>query len=109
MLYYGSKGTLCLYFKGELISSFPLSNKKTLELYFQQGEELIRKSKGVPIKLQIKTYLHMCNMVCNRKKNKQGIRTQDHIFFLNCLFALMRLKIIDNDESNGFMCFNKKK
>ncbi len=109
MLYYGSKGTLCLYFKGELISSFALSKKKTLELYFQQGEELIRKSKGVPIKVQIKTYLHMCNMVYNRKINKQGIRRGDHIFFLNSLFALMRLNIIDNDESNGYMCFNKKK
>ena len=51
----------------------------------------------------------MCNMVHDRKINKQGIRKGDHIFFLNSLFALMRLNIIDNDDTNGYMCFNKKK
>ncbi len=83
--------------------------KKTLQGYLNQGEELIYKSKGIPIKVQIKTYLLFCNEIYSRKKNKLSIRRSDHIFFLNCLSALMRLKIIDNDESNGYMCFNKKK
>ncbi len=48
-------------------------------------------------------------MIYQRKKNNQGIRRGDHIYFLNCLFALMRLRIIDNDELNGYMCFKKKK
>ena len=33
-IYYGSQGTICLYFKGKLISSFPLSVKKTIDKYF---------------------------------------------------------------------------
>ena len=109
MIYEGSKGSLNLYYKSLLISSFPLTNKKTFERYFYQGEYLIRKSKQIPIKIQIKTYLHFCNMIFSRKKNNQPIRKSDHEMFLNSLFALMRLKIIDDDESNGYLIMNKKK
>ena len=108
-IYYGNKGSLCLYYKGKLISSFPLSTKKTFQRYCNQGEELIFKSKGINIKTQIKTYTHFCNMILNRKNNNQPIRRSDHIFFLNCLMALLRLKIIDNDELNGYMIFKKPK
>jgi len=108
-IYCGSNGTLCLYFKGVLISSFPLTEKKTFQAYLNQGEELIYKSKGIPIKIQIKTYLHFCNIIYRRKNNNQSIYKSDHINFLNCLTALLRLKIIENDELNGFMCFPKRK
>jgi hypothetical protein len=109
MIYNGSNGSICLYYKGLLISSFPLTKRKTLDAYLQQGEELIRSSKGIPINVQIKTYLHFCNMIHSRKNNNESIRRGDHIYFLNCLTALMRLRIIHNDESNGYMCFKKKK
>ena len=109
MIYNGSEGSVCFYFKGLLMSSYPLTKKKTLNAYLNQGEELIYKSKGIPIQVQIKTYLHFCNEIYLRKKNKLPIRRSDHIYLLNCLTALMRLKIIDNDELNGFMCFKKKK
>ena len=109
MIYNGSEGSICFYYKGLLISSYPLSKKKTLQGYLNQGEELIYKSKGIPIKAQVRTYLHFCNEIYSRKKNNLAIRRSDHIFFLNCLTALLRLKIIDNDESNGYMCFSKKK
>ena len=109
MIYNGSKGTVCFYYKGLLISSYPLSKFKTLDKYLNQGEDLIYKSKGVPIKSQIKMYLLFCNGIYQRKKNNQPIYRQDHIYFLNCLTALLRLRIIENDEQNGYMCFNKKK
>jgi len=109
MIYNGSHGSICFYYKGLLISSYPLSKKKTLERYLNQGEELIYKSKGIPIKAQVRTYLHFCNEIYSRKKNNLAIRRSDHIYFLNCLTALLRLKIIDNDESNGYYCFSKKK
>jgi len=109
MIYDGSKGSICFYYKGLLISSYPLSKFKTLDKYLNQGEELIYKSKGIPIKSQIKMYLLFCNNIHERKKNNKPIYRQDHIYFLNCLTALMRLRIIDNDEQNGYMCFNKKK
>ena len=54
MIYNGSEGSICFYYKGLLISSYPLSKFKTLNKYLNQGEELIYKSKGVPIKTQIK-------------------------------------------------------
>ena len=109
MIYNGSEGSICFYFKGLLISSYPLTKKKTLQAYLNQGEELIYNSKGIPIQAQIKTYLHFCNAIYSRKKNNQPIRRSDHIYLLNCLTALLRLRIIDNDELNGFMCFPKKK
>jgi len=108
MLYYGNRGTLCMYYKGLLISSYPLTTQNTIDAYLHQGEELIYKSKMIPIKLQIKTYLHFCNMIYTRKKNKQAIFKSDHINFLNCITALLRLRIIENDESNGYMAFQKK-
>jgi hypothetical protein len=109
MIYNGSEGSLNLYYKGLLISSYPLTKKKTFENYFYQGEHMIRQSSGIPIKLQIKTYIHFLNTIHNRKINKQPIRRSDHIYFLNCLFALMRLKIIEDDEANGYLIMKKKK
>jgi len=109
MIYNGSQGSLCFYYKGLLISSFPLTKKKTVERYLLQGEELIYKSKDIPIRVQIKTYLLFCNEIYSRKKNNLSIRRSDHIYFLNCLSALLRLRIIDNDEENGYMNFPKKK
>jgi len=109
MIYNGSEGSLNLYYKGLLISSYPLTKKKTFENYFYQGELMIRQSSGIPIKLQIKTYIHFLNTIHNRKINKQPIRRSDHIYFLNCLFALMRLKIIEDDEANGYLIMKKKK
>ena len=109
MIYNGSKGSVCFYYKGLLISSYPLSKFKTLDKYLNQGEDLIYKSKGIPIKSQIKMYLLFCNNIYQRKKDNQPIYRQDHIYFLNCLTALLRLRIIENDEQNGYMCFNKKK
>ena len=109
MIYNGTRGTLCLYYKGLLISSFPLSNIKTVEKYLYQGEYLIRKSKGIPIRLQIKTYIHFCNEIYRRKRDKLPIYKSDHELFLSSLSALLRLRIIENDELNGYMDFPKKK
>lgn len=109
MIINGSQGSLNLYFKGLLISSFPLSNKKTFDSYYSCGENLIYQSRKVNIKSQIKIYLKFLNMVHTRKKNKQPIYKSDHDNFLLCLFALMRLKIIENDESNGYLIMKKKK
>ena len=109
MLYYGNQGTLCFYYKGLLISSFSLSKREPFERYMNQGEAIIKASKGIPIKTQLTAYTHFCNMIYNRKKNNQPIRRSDHIHFLNCITALLRLRIIENDELNGYMVFKKKK
>lgn len=111
MIYNGCKGSLNLYYKGLLVSSFPLTNRKTLERYKYQGEYLILKSMKEKIKIKqiIFTLTHFCNIIYDRKKNKQSIRRSDHQFFLSCLFGLLKLKIIENDESNGYLIMKKKK
>ncbi len=111
MIYNGSHGSLNLYFKGLLISSFGLTKNKTFERYEYQGNYiLIQSMKEGFKKEQITiTLINFCNVIYYRKKNRQSIRRSDHEFFLSCLFGLLKLKIIDNDESNGYFIMPRKK
>jgi len=111
MIYNGCNGSLNLYYKGLLVSSFPLTNKKTFDKYKYQGEYLILKSMKEKFKLKqiIFTLTNFCNIIYDRKKDNKAIRRSDHEFFISCLFGLLKLKIIDNDESNGYLIMNKKK
>ena len=110
MIYNGINGSLNLYYKGLLISSFALTNKKTFEKYQYQGQHLILKcmKENFNIKVMIKAFTEFCNIIYRRKYNKLSIRRSDHEYFLSSLFALMKLKIIDNDESNGYLIMPKK-
>jgi len=110
-IYNGCDGSLNLYYKELLISSFPLTKKKTFERYKYQGEYLILESmkQNKKIKDIIYTLTYFCNMIYNRKLNKQPIRRSDHKLFLSSLFALMKLKIIHNDELNGYLIMPRKK
>ena len=104
-IYNGSHGSLTLFYKGLLISSFPLSKKKTFKRYEYQGEYLILKSmrENLNIKKIIYTLTYFCNMIHNRKLNNQSIRRSDHELFLSSFFGLMKLKIIKNDELNNYL------
>tara|TARA_B110000211_G_C13682348_1_gene379368 strand:- start:185 stop:520 length:336 start_codon:yes stop_codon:yes gene_type:complete len=109
MIIYGKKGSLLLFYKDLLIGSYPLSNLKTYERYKYQGEYLILNSlKTIPIKLQIKTYTAFCEMIYQRKKDKLGIYRSDYEMFLNSIFALIKLKKLDEDDCT-FMVSKKKK
>tara|TARA_R110000822_G_scaffold309719_1_gene439982 strand:- start:318 stop:674 length:357 start_codon:yes stop_codon:yes gene_type:complete len=108
MIYQGKQGSICFYYKNVLISGFGLSKKKTLEAYLYQGDHLIKQSKGINIKDQIKMYIHFCNVIHKRKLNKQRIQYEDHIYFISCLSALLRLRIIENDDANGFLVCPRK-
>jgi hypothetical protein len=110
-IYNGCDGSLNLYYKGLLISSFPLTKKKTFERYLYQGEYLILKSmrEKLNIKQIIYTLTHFCTIIHNRKKNKQPIRRSDHEYFISCLFGLLKLKIIENDELNGYLIMPRPK
>jgi len=111
MIYEGSKGSLNLYYKGLLISSYPLTKLKTFERYKYQGDSLIIKSLklNINMKLQIKTYKQFCYMIYKRKLNKEAIRRSDHLMFLNSIFALLKLKVIENDSDNGYLTMSRKK
>ena len=109
MIYYGNKGSLILFYKDLLIGSYPLSDRKTYERYKIQGSYLILKSskKNIPIKTQISTYLFFCNQLFTRKNNKLRINKSDLEMLLHCIFALIKLNILDEDDS-VFMVEKKK-
>tara|TARA_R110000765_G_scaffold271585_1_gene370335 strand:+ start:1906 stop:2250 length:345 start_codon:yes stop_codon:yes gene_type:complete len=111
MIYNGSRGSLNLYYKGLLISSFALTKYKTFQRYRYQGYHIIIESMKQGFKKEeiIITLINFSNIIYYRKKNKQSIRKSDHEFFLSCLFGLLKLKIIDNDESNGYFIMPRKK
>ena len=101
MIREGKNGSLNLFFKDLLISSFPLTDKKTYNRYKYQGEYLILKSmrENIKIKKQIFIYLQFCNSILRRKQNNLNIWKSDHEMFLSCLFALIKLKIIEEEDS----------
>ena len=101
---------LVLFYKDLLIGSYPLTDLKTYERYKYQGEYLILKSlkENINIKSQIHTYLLFCNQVLRRKHDKLGIWKSDYEMFLSCLFALIKFKIIDEDDSILIIAKKKK-
>ena len=109
MIKEGSRGSMCFYYKGLLITGYALTPKRTKDKYIYQGEHMIKQSRGVPIMKQIESYTEFCNIIYQRKLNKQRISRQNHIYFISCLCALLRLKIIEDDDMNGYYCFPKKK
>ena len=108
MIIQGSQGSICFYYKGTLITGYPLTHKKNTEAYLYHGEHLIRQSKDVNIKDQITIYLNFCNMIHRKKINKEKILKKDHIYFIYCMSALLRLRIIENDDLNGYHTFPRK-
>ena len=108
MIYQGSKGNISLFYKGKLISNFPLTKKKKVDDYIYQGDYVIKQSKGIPILLQIDAYKKFCDLMYKRKINNLPIYRSDHELFLGSLMALLRLKIIDNDDNNGYLIMTKK-
>jgi hypothetical protein len=106
MLRESKYGSVSLFWNGLLISMF---EREAVEDYMKEGEYLIRETKGIPIKDQIITYKLYCEAIYKNKKNKKRITYEDHYLFRKCLFALMRLGIVENDENNGYFCMIKRK
>lgn len=94
------KNNLVLYYKDLLIGSYPLTEKKTYERYKEQGNLIILESlnANISVKFQIYTYLLFCNKILRRKKDGLSIWRSDYEMFLNCMFALIKLKILDEDD-----------
>jgi hypothetical protein len=101
MIKQGSKGSLTLFYKDTLIASYPLTNSRTYDGYKLMGEVLILhslKETGVNIKAQIYTYTFFCNQILTKNRKGFSIRTRDSELFLATLFALIKLKILDEDD-----------
>ena len=111
MIREGKQGSYNLFYNNLFISSYPIHNKKMIHGYNNQGIELIEQSLRLnkSLKQQIIIYKMFCNLIYNKKKNKEKICTGDHIYFLNCFLALMKLNIIKEDNENGILIMGKKK
>lgn len=105
------KNNLVLFYKDLLIGSYPLTDLKTYERYKEQGNLIILESlrANINIKSQIYTYLLFCNQILRRKQDKLGIWRSDYEMFLNCIFALIKLKVLDEDDSVLIVGKKKKK
>lgn len=115
-IYNGKDGSFNVFWKGLLISSFPLHKKdRDIQRYIYQGEYLILevlrdpKYKNCKIKEHIQIFISFCNVIYKRKKANFGIRRSDHQLFLSCVMALHKLKIIDFDEHVLIMPKKKQK
>jgi hypothetical protein len=117
-IYNGKWGSFNVFWKGLLISSFPLHKpNKDAARYIYQGDYLLLqvlrdpKHKNTKIYEHIKVLTHFCNQIYRRKLNKLPIRRSDHELFLSSVMALEKLKIIDSkdDTQNGYFIMPKKK
>jgi len=111
MIKQGKQGSYNLFYKNLFMSSYPIHNARMIEGYNNQGIVLIEQSLRInkSLKEQIKIYKLFCNCIYNKKKNKEKICTDDHKCFLNCFLALMKLKVIQEDDENGILIMGRKK
>ena len=96
MIFNGSEGSLNLFYGGLLISSFALCKKKTFKRYEYMGQKLILDSLKDNISLdnQIPAYIYFCSKLFLLKSENKSI---------------IKLKILDDDDENGFFIQPKKK
>jgi len=99
MIFQGKDGCVCIYWDELLIAGFPLG-KYNLDDYRNDSERLIMDSlrHGHSIASQTKSYNFVCKSVHYRKKNKRKISTEDLQMFFCSLLALIRFKIIDEED-----------
>ena len=107
----GKNGSISLFFKGTLFAMYPLSDEYNLDYYYDTGEDIIRKSKemGYNIKQQIMVYFGFLNKIERRKREKLPIYASDLDKATHALFALLRLRLIKNDELNGYLIMPKRR
>lgn len=107
----GSKGSISLHYRGVMCSIFPLTNKKNEDYYIEMGNKaIIRHMKeGYNIPKQIEILTLFCEVFARRRLNKQKVASDDHIQFCKALMGLIKLKKLENDIHNGWICLKKPK
>lgn len=107
----GSCGSLALYWRGLLVSQFPLTKTKTFEFYQAIGQAHFREhfEQGYSLKDQIDISKKFCEVLALRRYQKYRLRAEDHECFLQALFTLLKTKQIENDSFNGYLIMNPKK
>ena len=86
------------WWKGTQISKFYDVPDKELIGY---GHTLLRQGfeRGISLKRQIMVYTIFLDNLKDRKDKNKPIRRSDHNYGMNCLMALVKLKVIDLDDA----------
>ncbi len=69
----------------------------------------MNENKNMSIKKQILFYKYFINKIYERKKENLNIWRSDYELFLSCMFALIKLNVLDEDDSIFIMPKKKKK
>jgi hypothetical protein len=107
----GSGGSISLHWCGTLVSIFPLTKKRDFEFYKKKGEDAIIRHlrEGFDLKRQIKIMLQFCSVFTHRRRNGFKVASYDHDCFCQALFGLLKLKVINNDDTTGYLCLKRPK
>tara|TARA_R110000744_G_scaffold322612_2_gene428561 strand:+ start:129 stop:473 length:345 start_codon:yes stop_codon:yes gene_type:complete len=101
MIIQGSKGSINVYHKDLFISSFPLSNKRTIEWYEDNANKaLIRgiKIENISLKTMIVVFKEILEYTYQKKINKKRIDSEQHQLFFMSILSLIKLKQIEHDD-----------
>lgn len=96
----GKKGQLTLFYKDILIAGYPLGQMSYHD-YQKVADDLIINSMRTAkrnIKQQIFAYRLFCNGIMYRKIKKKYISDDDYRMFLGASLALVKLRILDEDD-----------
>ena len=105
------KQDIVAFWKDTLICKFRINNYCNINYFKTQAENLILngiRNLNRPIKEQIQVYIHFCNIVLKKKKTDKHINDKDKLLFMCCLFALVRLKIIELDDNVSTFGYKQK-
>jgi len=112
---FGKDGQIALFYRDTHIANFPLG-VMGIDDYQHNANLLI--IDGMKDGLKIPAIIHACKLFCesiryltwdnNRKKKykRKEISLEDYRLFLGSLFALVKLKIVDEDDA--YMTFSKR-
>ena len=90
----GKKGQLTIFYKEILIAGYPIGQ---MSYHDYQLIDSMRSHKR-NMREQILAYRTFCNAILFRKLKKKYISEDDYRMFLACSLALVKLKILDEDD-----------
>ena len=95
--------TICYFYNGHLCSTYKVKHEDD-QLHL--GNDLILQ--GLRTNKKMKDLINIMSgfviLFQDRRKNKQRVSSDDHEKFVACLLGLIKLKILHNDDNNGWFC-----
>jgi len=100
--------TICYFYNGHLCSTYKIKDE---EEHLSLGNKLLLQglNNNKTIKEMIKVMSFYVKLFHHRRINKLKVSSHDHNMFFQSLLGLIKLKVLDNDEMNGWFCGTYKK